>query len=95
MGVMFDTSHALCCDEVSSDYVHRRGQRLIHVQVAGTDRMPPGHGVVDWLGGMQALKYSNYQGHVTVEIGFHTCAADPDWHAREAPMSLNGGSKRS
>lgn len=90
VGVMFDTYHALYRHEVSSDYVHRMGQHLIHFHAADRDRMPPGHGVVDWLGVMQALKDAHYQGHVTMEIGFNTRAADPDWYAREALTYLKG-----
>ena len=82
--VMFDTYHALYRNEPSSDYVYEMGQHLGHVHFADTNRLPPGEGAVDWFGVMQALKDVNFAGHVTMEIGFNTRAAEPDRYARAA-----------
>ena len=84
VGVMFDTYHALYRNEVSADYIRTMGAQLVHVHASDTDRLPPGEGAVDWVGFMQALKDINYQGHVTMEIGFNTRAAEPDRYARQA-----------
>lgn len=84
VGVMFDTYHALYRNEVSADYIRTMGAQLVHVHASDTDRLPPGEGAVDWVGFMQALKDIDYQGHVTMEIGFNTRAAEPDRYARQA-----------
>lgn len=90
VGVMFDTYHALYRNEVSADYVRIMQEHLVHVHAADTDRLPPGEGTVDWVSFMQALKDINYQGHVTMEIGFNTRAAEPDRYARQAIQFLKG-----
>lgn len=88
VGVMFDTYHALYRNEVSADYVRIMKEHLVHVHAADTDRLPPGEGAVDWISFMQALKDIDYQGHVTMEIGFNTRAAEPDRYARQAIQFL-------
>lgn len=82
--VMFDTYHALHRCEVSSDYVYEMAPHLAHVHFADTDRLPPGEGAVYWPGVLQALKDVNYDGFVTMEIGFNTRRADPDRYAASA-----------
>jgi protein FrlC len=82
--VMFDTFHALYRDDVSADHVRILGKDLVHIHFADVDRSAPGDGKVDWLGVMQALKDIGYSGHLTMEIGFHTRTADPDFLARRA-----------
>ena len=84
VGVMFDTYHALYRNEVSADYVRTMGEHLVHVHASDTDRLPPGEGAVDWPNFMQALKEVDYQGFVTMEVGFNTRAAEPDRYARQA-----------
>ena len=90
VGVMFDTYHALYRNEVSADYVRIMQDHLVHVHAADNDRLPPGEGAVDWMSFMQALKDVNYEGHVTMEIGFNTRAAEPDRYARQAIEFLKG-----
>jgi len=82
--VMFDTYHALYRNEVSSDYVHEMAPHLAHVHFADIDRLPPGEGVIDWLGVMQALKDVGFTGYVTMEIGFAARRVEPDRYARSA-----------
>lgn len=84
VAVMFDTYHALYRNEVCSDYVYDMAEHLQHVHFADTDRLPPGEGACDWHGVMQALKNIRFDGHITMEIGFNTRAADPDRYARSA-----------
>jgi len=82
--VMFDTYHALYRNEVSSDYVYEMAPHLAHVHFADIDRLPPGEGVVDWVGVMQALKDIGFDGYVTMEIGFAARRVEPDRFARSA-----------
>jgi protein FrlC len=81
---MFDTYHALYRDDVSADHVRILGKDLVHIHCADKDRAAPGDGVVDWLGVLQATKDIAFDGHLTMEIGFHSRAADPDLYARRA-----------
>ncbi len=88
--VMFDTYHALYRNEVSSDYVHEMAPHLAHVHFADIDRKPPGEGVVDWIGVMQALKDVDFKGYLTMEIGFAARRVEPDRYARSALNYLKG-----
>jgi sugar phosphate isomerase/epimerase len=82
--VMFDTYHALYRNEVSSDYVYEMAPHLAHVHFADIDRKPPGEGVVDWFGVLQALKDIDFKGFLTMEIGFAGRRVEPDHYARGA-----------
>jgi fructoselysine 3-epimerase len=88
--VMFDTYHALYRNEVSSDYVYEMAPHLAHVHFADIDRKPPGEGVVDWVGVMQALKDIDFKGYLTMEIGFAARRVEPDRYARSALNYLKG-----
>ena len=82
--LMFDTFHAQYRNEVSSDYVYKMQSNLIHVHMADTDRSAPGKGNVDFFSVMQALKDINYDGYVTMEVGFTSRSSEPDLIARES-----------
>lgn len=82
--VMLDTYHALYRNEVSADLIRQMGASLAHIHVSEHNRLPPGPGMVDWLGVLQVLKEIDYQGYITMEIGFNTRAVDPDSYARSA-----------
>lgn len=88
--VMFDTFHVLYRNEVSADYVRQMSSSLVHIHVSEHNRLPPGPGAVDWLAVLQALKEIDYQGYVTMEIGFNTRSVDPDSYARRALQYLKG-----
>ena len=88
--LMFDTYHALYRNEVSSDYVHEMAPHLAHVHFADIDRRPPGEGIVDWAGVMQALKDIDFNGYLTMEIGFAARRVEPDRFARSAIEYLKG-----
>jgi len=88
--LMFDTYHALYRNEVSSDYVHEMAPHLAHVHFADIDRRPPGEGIVDWVGVMQALKDIDFNGYLTMEIGFAARRVEPDRFARSAIEYLKG-----
>jgi protein FrlC len=79
--VMFDTFHALYRNEVSSDYVYRMKDKLHHVHISDIDRLPPGQGSCNFDTVLKALKEIDYQGYLSMEVGFHTRKADPDWYA--------------
>ena len=51
---------------------------------ADDNRLPPGEGSVDWHGVMQALKNIEFEGYLTMEIGFNTRKVEPDRVARSA-----------
>lgn len=80
--VMFDTFHALYRNEVASDFVYRMANKLHHVHIADSDRLPPGQGRCDFTEVFKALKAINYDGYISMEVGFHTRQAEPDWYAR-------------
>ena len=88
--LMFDTYHALYRNEVSSDQVYEMGKHLKHVHFADANRMPPGEGVVDWVGVMQALRDIDFDGYCTMEIGFNMRNAEPDRYARSALAFCKG-----
>jgi protein FrlC len=79
--VMFDTFHAFYRSEVPSDYVYRMKDKLQHVHLSDNDRLPPGQGSGNFDSVLKALKEIDYQGYLTMEVGFHTRKADPDWYA--------------
>ncbi|MFP3126055.1 sugar phosphate isomerase/epimerase [Ectobacillus funiculus] len=80
--VMFDTFHALYRSEVPSDYVYRMADKLHHVHISDDDRLPPGQGSVNFESVLKALKEIDYKGYLSMEVGFHTRKADPDWYAK-------------
>ena len=80
--VMFDTFHALYRNEVSSDYVYRMKDKLHHVHIADSDRLPPGQGRCDYDAVLRALKDINYDGYLSMEVGFHARQSEPDWYAK-------------
>jgi protein FrlC len=82
--VMFDTFHALYRNEVPSDYVYRMKEKLHHVHISDVDRLPPGQGTCNFPSVLQALQDIDYQGYLTMEVGFHTRKADPDWYAQSS-----------
>jgi protein FrlC len=82
--VMFDTYHAIYRNEVSTDYVKKMGSNLAHIHIADSNRQPPGMGTCDYPALINALKEIDYQGYLTMEVGFHTRQAEPDWYARKS-----------
>lgn len=80
--VMFDTFHVLYRNEVASDYVYRMKDKLHHVHIADSDRLPPGQGKCDYEAVLKALKDINYDGYLAMEVGFNTRQAEPDWYAK-------------
>lgn len=87
--VMFDTFHALYRNEVSSDYVYRMKDKLHHIHIADSDRLPPGQGKCDYDAVLRALKDINYDGYLTMEVGFNARNNEPDWFAKTSIEFLN------
>jgi protein FrlC len=80
--VMFDTFHVRYRNEVPSDYVYRMKDKLHHIHISDDDRLPPGQGTVNFDSVLEALKEIEYKQYLSMEIGFHTRTADPDWYAK-------------
>lgn len=55
--------------------------KLHHIHISDSDRLPPGRGPCNFTSVLKALKEVNYQGYLSMEVGFHTRKADPDWYA--------------
>nr|WP_020619780.1 sugar phosphate isomerase/epimerase [Paenibacillus daejeonensis] len=92
--VMFDTFHALYRNEVASDYVYRMGDKLHHIHLADSDRLPPGMGRCDMEAVLKALKETGYSGYLTAEVGFDKRAGEPDWYAKETIAYLQSVLKK-
>jgi fructoselysine 3-epimerase len=82
--LMFDTFHVLYRREVMSDYAYRMGSDLKHIHLSEERRMPPGDGRGDFPALIQALRDIEYDGYLTMEIGFDRRDVEPDWFARRA-----------
>jgi protein FrlC len=81
--LMFDGNHVMFRREVLSDYVYRMGKDLKHVHVSDNNRLPPGQGVGDWEGFVDALLDVDFDGYLTMETGFDKRGIHPDKDARE------------
>jgi fructoselysine 3-epimerase len=82
--LMFDTIHVMYRNEVPTDYVYQMGKNLHHVHLSDNDRLAPGLGRGDFVGLVAALKEIDFQGYLTMEIGFNTRSVEPDKVARQA-----------
>jgi protein FrlC len=67
---MLDTLHVVYRNDIPADYVRIMGKDLVHVHVSDKDRLLPGECRVDWPGFMQALVEAEFDGFVTMEIGY-------------------------
>lgn len=82
--LMFDTIHVMYRNEVPSDYAYQMGKNLHHIHISDNDRLPPGAGRGDFVSLVSALKEVDFQGYLTMEIGFHRRDIEPDKVARQA-----------
>ena len=82
--LMFDTLHALYRNEIPADYARAMGKDLVHIHVSDKNRVLPGEGQVDWVGLLQVLRESDFDGFITMEVGLDARSADPDRIARTA-----------
>lgn len=82
--LMFDTIHVLYRNEVPTDYVYRMAADLQYIHLSEPDRLPPGQGRTDFAGLIGALRDIEYQGYLSMEIGFNRRDVDADQVARQA-----------
>ncbi len=82
--LMCDTIHIMYRNEVPTDYVYRMGKNLRHIHISDNDRLPPGQGRGDFVALVAALKEVDFDGYLTMEIGFHRRDIEPDKVARQA-----------
>jgi fructoselysine 3-epimerase len=82
--LMFDTFHVLYRKEVSSDYIYRMGKDLRHMHISDNNRLPPGQGRGDFVSVINALKDIDFDGYLTMELGFDRRDIEPDLVARQS-----------
>jgi protein FrlC len=82
--LMFDTFHVLYRKEVSSDYIYRMGKDLRHMHISDNNRLPPGQGRGDFVSVINALKDIDFDGYLTMELGFDRRDIEPDYVARQS-----------
>ena len=83
--LMFDTYHVIYRNEVSTDYVRRMGRDLHHVHLADAGRAAPSdNGKADYRAIVAELRRLDFQGYLTMEIGFDRRNIEADRIAREA-----------
>lgn len=80
--MMFDTHHAIVMGEVMSDYAHLMGKDLVHIHLSDNDRLPPGQGIGDFPGLIDALRETGFDGYLSMECGWTKRGLSPDWVAR-------------
>jgi protein FrlC len=80
--MMFDTHHAITMGEVMSDYAHLMGKDLVHIHLSDNDRLPPGQGIGDFPGLIDALHETGFDGYLSMECGWTKRGLSPDWVAR-------------
>ena len=81
---MFDTIHVYYRNEAPTDYVYRMGDLLHYVHLSDIDRLAPGQGRGDFVGLIQALNDTGYDGFLSMEIGFTRRDVEADKVARDA-----------
>jgi D-psicose/D-tagatose/L-ribulose 3-epimerase len=68
IGVALDTFHMNIEEADLLAAIGLAGDRLVDLHVADSNRMPPGHGALDWDAIVRALHAIGYQGHLTAEF---------------------------
>jgi len=81
--LMFDGNHVFYRKEIMSDYVYLMGKDLKHIHISDNDRLPPGQGIGDWEGFVDALLDVGFDGYLTMETGFHERGIQKDKDARD------------
>jgi D-psicose/D-tagatose/L-ribulose 3-epimerase len=67
-GVALDAFHMNIEESELLATIRAAGDRLVDFHVADNNRMPPGHGALDWDAIVRALAGIGYEGHMTVEF---------------------------
>ncbi|HWK25866.1 MAG TPA: sugar phosphate isomerase/epimerase [Solirubrobacter sp.] len=68
VGVALDTFHMNVEEADLEAAIRAAGDRLVDFHVADNNRMPPGHGALDWRAIARTLDAIAYDGHMTVEF---------------------------
>lgn len=90
LGVVLDTGHCHVVGESSAEAVRRLGPALFHVHVDDNlgqrdQHLVPGEGSIDFGVFIAALREANYDGFLSVELGWdYTVEPDPPVHRSAA-----------
>jgi sugar phosphate isomerase/epimerase len=88
IGLNFDIGHAYCVGEDPQDWIERMASHTRHYHledIAATrvhQHLIPGHGAIDFVATLAAIRRTGYDGWVTVEL--YPYLDEPDHAAREA-----------
>jgi sugar phosphate isomerase/epimerase len=88
LGLNFDVGHAYCVGEDPQDWIARMASHTVHYHfedIAPTrvhQHLVPGRGAIDFAATLQAIRNTNYDGWLTVEL--YPYLDSPDDAAREA-----------
>jgi sugar phosphate isomerase/epimerase len=94
IGLNFDIGHAYCVGEDPQHWVAKMQSHTRHYHledIAATrvhQHLVPGHGAIDFLATINAIRKTGYTGWLTVEL--YPYIDDPDAAAREARDFLSG-----
>ncbi len=93
VGLNFDIGHAYCVSEDPQDWVARMAPHTKHYHfedIAASrvhKHLIPGHGAIDFAATVEAIRATNYQDWITVEL--YPYIENPDDAAREAKRFLS------
>ena len=93
IGLNFDVGHAFCVNEDPQDWVAKMAEHTVHYHfedIADTrvhQHLIPGHGAIDFKATIDAIKETNYDGWLTVEL--YPYIENPDDAARQAKEYLS------
>ncbi len=105
VGLNFDVGHAYCVGENPQDWVARMAEHTVHYHledIAATrihQHMVPGRGAINFAATLEAIRNTNYDGWLTVEL--YPYLDSPDDAAREArdylirALARLGGTERA
>ena len=94
VGLNFDVGHAYCVGEDPQDWVARMAEHTVHYHfedIAATrvhQHLVPGRGAIDFAATLRAIRTTEYDGWLTVEL--YPYLESPDDAAREAREFLTG-----
>ncbi len=93
IGLNFDVGHAYCVNEDPQDWVAKMAEHTVHYHfedIAATrvhQHLIPGHGAIDFKATIDAIKQTNYDGWLTVEL--YPYIENPDDAAKQAKEYLS------
>ncbi|MCA9198607.1 MAG: sugar phosphate isomerase/epimerase [Planctomycetales bacterium] len=93
IGLNFDIGHAYCVGEDPENWVEKMAAHTLHYHfedIAASrvhQHLIPGHGAIDFKATVEAIKRTDYDGWITVEL--YPYINDPDQAASEAKSFLS------